>query len=81
VPEHRSDGGGVKFGGGEVNRSIPAPQQLVEPGGVHLRAQKFRLVQDAAEQRDVRLDAGNGVLLERAAQAGDGFFPAVAPGD
>ncbi len=37
--------------------------------------------EDAAEEAGVGLDAGDGVLVERAAKACDGFLAAVAPGD
>src|SRR5207245_9702943 len=41
---------------------------------------KIGVGEDAAEQANVGLDAGDGVFLEGAAETTDGFFTAVAPG-
>src|ERR1700722_20715478 len=43
--------------------------------------QKIGLGEKAAEEGDVSLDAADGGFFERATEAGDGFFAAVAPGD
>src|SRR5258708_3801551 len=44
-------------------------------------AQKIGFLQDAAEKPDVGLDASDGVFVEGAAKAGNGFLTAVAPGN
>jgi len=58
-----------------------ALEQFVEPLGVNLRAKKIGFGKNAAEEAGVGLDSGDGVLLESAAETGDGFFAAVTPGD
>src|SRR5260370_25348472 len=58
-----------------------AMKQFVKPLGVNLAAEKIGFIKDAAEKTDVGLDAGGGVLLEGAPNAGNGFFAAIAPGD
>src|SRR5580704_4911533 len=56
-------------------------KQFVEPLGMDFAAKKVRLGQNAAEKAGIGFDTRYGVLLESTAQASDGFFAAVAPGD
>src|SRR5260370_19035994 len=56
-------------------------EQFVQPLGVDLAAEKIWFIKDAPEETGVGLDAGDGVLLEGTAKAGNGFLTAVAPGD
>src|SRR5260370_1734193 len=87
LPDGSGDGGGI---GGGASRLIfiarrrdgaRAAKHFVEPLGVNLAAEKIGFIKDAAEKTDVGLDASDGVLLEGAAKAGNGFFAAIAPGD
>jgi hypothetical protein len=57
------------------------PKQFVEPLGVYLAAKKIRFGKNAAEEACIGFDTGGGVFLESAAEAGDGFFAAIAPSD
>ena len=56
-------------------------KKFIEPLGVDFRAEEIGLGENAPEEGDVGLDAGDGGLFERAAKPCDGFFAAVAPGD
>jgi len=58
-----------------------AAQHFIEPHGVNFGAEEVRLGEDAAEKRGVGFDAGDGIFLEGAAKARNGFFATVAPGD
>src|SRR5271168_2248579 len=87
LPDSGGDGSGI---GGTVHvRMIlrrlrwgcRALKQLIEPLGVDLPAKKIWFSQNATEKARIGLDACDGVLLERTAEARDSFFAAVAPGD
>src|SRR5712692_1465833 len=54
---------------------------FVEPARMNFAAHKFRVRQNPAEQRSVRLDATDAVLFERAAQPRNGFLAAISPGN
>src|SRR6266478_3589701 len=56
-------------------------QQFVQPLGMDLAAEKIWFNQNAAEKPDVGLDASDGVFIEGAAKAGNGFLTAIAPGN
>ena len=56
-------------------------KQFIKPFRMDFSAKKIRFRENAAEQTCIGLDAGDGVLLESAAEAGDGFLATVAPGD
>src|SRR5712671_4425252 len=58
-----------------------AGKKLIEPCGMDFAAKKIGFGEDAAEEAGVGLDAGYGVFVECAAQARDGFFGGVAPGN
>ena len=76
------DCGGVSAGGFVCGGSrLFAGQEFIQPFGVDFVAQKIGFGQQAAEEGDVGLDAGDGGLFEGAAKACDGFFAAVSPGD
>src|SRR5712664_4275167 len=46
-----------------------------------LTSEKIGFNQDATEQGNVGLDAGDGVLVEGAGKPGNGLLPAIAPGN
>lgn len=56
-------------------------EQFVEPFGVDFAAEEIGFGENAAEKTGVGFDAGDGILLESAAETSDGFFAAVAPSD
>src|SRR6202030_1913104 len=56
-------------------------KQFIKPFGVNLAAEEFRFRENATEQAYVGANAGNGVLVESAAETGYGFLAAVAPGN
>jgi len=60
---------------------VIAGEEFVEPFGVDVALEKIGLAEQAAEEADVGFDSRDGGLFEGAAEAGDGFFAAVAPGD
>ena len=51
------------------------------PSRVDFVAQEIGFGQQSSKQGDVGLDAGHGGFFQGAAEAGDRFFAAVAPGD
>src|SRR6202011_4346817 len=56
-------------------------EEFVEPFGVNFSAKEIGLLENAAEQGNVGLDAGDRGFFQGAAKASDGFFAAVAPSD
>src|SRR5712675_808560 len=58
-----------------------AGEELIEPCGMDFAAKKIGFGENAAEEAGVGLDAGYGVFVEGAAQARDGLFAGVAPGN
>src|ERR1700704_2746629 len=58
-----------------------AGEELIEPCGMDFATKKIGFGEDAAEEAGVGLDAGYGVFVECAAQARDGLFARVAPGN
>ena len=56
-------------------------EEFVEPLGVDVATEKIGFAEQAAKEADVRFDAADGGFFKGAAEAGDGFFAAVAPGD
>src|SRR5260370_28239824 len=87
LPDGRGDGRGigscacgVKLAGRRCGGKRTA-QQFVEPLGMDLTTEKIWFNQDAAEKPDVGLDASDGVFVEGAAKAGNGFLTAIAPGN
>jgi len=87
LPESRGDGGGIVgvvcFCAFSCRRSFGRRtlKQFVEPLGVNFSAKEIRLGENAAEKACVDFNTCDSVLLESTAQASDGFFAAVAPGD
>src|SRR5258708_39255382 len=87
LPDCSGDGGAISNGTSVLiflrgrRAGARRVEQLVQPSGVNLAAEKIGLTKDTAEKTHVGLDAGNGVLLEGAAKAGNRFLAAVAPGD
>jgi hypothetical protein len=82
LPQCGGDGGGVRgaaisFGYGVIFSG----EELVEPFGVDFAAEEIWVSKDAPEKAGVGLDSGDGIFVEGAAQARDGFFAGVAPGD
>src|SRR5712672_2474897 len=58
-----------------------AGEKLIEPFGMDFAAKEIRFSEDAAEEAGVGLNAGYGVFVKSAAQARDGLFAGVAPGN
>src|SRR5882762_10722343 len=58
-----------------------AGEKLIEPFGMDFAAKEIRFSEDAAEEAGVSLDACDSVFVESAAQARDGLFAGVAPGN
>ena len=56
-------------------------EEFVEPLGVDVAAEEIGFGEETAEEADIRFDSADGGLFEGAAEAGDGFFAAVAPSD
>ena len=75
MPQGCGDGGGVGRIAFVFQRSVLfARQELVEPFGVDFAAKKIGFGENSAEEAGIRLDSGDNVFVERAAQAGNGFF-------
>src|SRR5713226_7106138 len=82
LPECGGDGGGVRGAAlGMCCGAVFAREERIEPFGVDFAAEKIGFGEDAAKKAGVGFDAGDGVFVEGAAQAGDGFFAGVAPSD
>src|SRR5712672_579773 len=58
-----------------------AGEKLIEPCGMDFAAKKIGFGENAAEEASVGLDAGYSVFVECAAQARDGVFAGVSPGN
>src|SRR6266853_3137938 len=56
-------------------------EELIEPFGMDFAAKEIRFGEDAAEEAGVGINAGDGVFVKGAAQARDGLFAGVAPGN
>src|SRR5882762_10196014 len=81
LPQGSGDGGGFRGAGFLWRGVLFAGEELIEPFGMNFAAKKIGFGEDAAEEASVGLDAGYGVFVECAAQARDGFFARVAPGN
>ena len=81
MPQRGGDGGGFRCAGFLWRRMLFAGEKLIEPFGMDFAAKEIRFGEDAAEEAGVGLNAGYGVFVKSAAQARDGFFAGVAPGD
>src|SRR2546426_6852280 len=89
LPDGSGDGGGIGIGrgacglnfAGRRGRGTWTAEQLVQPLGVSLTAEKIGFNQNATEKANVGLDASDGVLVEGAAKTGNSLLAAIAPGD
>src|SRR6266851_3319500 len=81
LPQRSGDGGGFRGAGFLRSGMLFAAEELIEPFRMDFAAKKIGFGEDAAEEAGVGLDAGHGVFVEGTAQARDGFFAGVAPGD
>src|SRR6266849_4902076 len=87
LPDCSGDGGSIGRGAcwptfaGRRSGGTWTAEQLVQPLGVSLTAEKIGFNQNAAEKANVGLDASDGVLVEGAAKTGNSFLAAIAPGD
>src|SRR5260370_8724857 len=85
LPDRGGNGGGIGNGAYGLifvrrrHGGARTTEQVVEPFGVDVAAERIGFGEDAAEKADVGLNAGNRVFLEGASQAGQGFLTAVAP--
>ena len=81
MPQGGCDGGRFLGSGFLRSEMLFAGEKLIEPCGMDFAAKKIGFGEDAAEEVSVGLDARYSVFVEGAAQARDGFFAGVAPGD
>src|SRR3989442_15879958 len=87
LPDCSGDGGGIGRGAcwptfaGRRSGGTWTAEQLVQPLGVSLTTEKIGFKQNAAEKANVGLDARDGVLVEGAAEASNGFLTTIAPGN